>query len=89
MKKANHSLWIVLILLTSAFAVSLWIHEVSLARAFNKPPIADAGGPYSGYESVPITFDASESSDPDGKITTYTWDFDDNVAYLGKTVTHV
>jgi len=42
-----------------------------------KPPIAEAGGPYSGNEGSPISFDASGSSDPDGKSLQYRWYFSD------------
>lgn len=41
----------------------------------NLPPIADAGGPYSGVVGEPITFDASGSDDPDGSIVGYRWDW--------------
>jgi len=41
------------------------------------PPVADAGGPYSGNEGSPISVDASGSYDPDGgTIVTYEWDWD-------------
>ena len=41
----------------------------------NSPPTADAGGPYTGVTDIPVTFDASESSDIDGSIVGYRWDF--------------
>ncbi|UCD91595.1 MAG: DUF4159 domain-containing protein, partial [Methanobacteriota archaeon] len=37
----------------------------------NKPPLADANGPYVGNEDTPITFDGTGSYDPDGRITIY------------------
>jgi subtilisin-like proprotein convertase family protein len=43
----------------------------------NAPPVADAGGTYSGNEDVAVSFDASRSNDPDGSIVEYTWDFGD------------
>ncbi len=45
------------------------------------PPVADANGPYTGvieYIAVPITFDGTGSYDPDGTITSYEWDLDND-----------
>ena len=48
---------------------------------FNLPPTADAGGPYSADENVVITFNGSDSNDPDGSIVGYRWDFDNDGTY--------
>ena len=45
------------------------------------PPVADANGPYSGYEGTPITFDATGSTDLDGTIDLYEWDWNNNGTY--------
>jgi hypothetical protein len=44
----------------------------------NEPPVADINGPYTGYEGSAVTFDASGSSDPEGDILDYRWDFDND-----------
>lgn len=58
----------------------------------NIPPIADAGGPYDamrGKGQAVVTFDGSGSTDSDGIIVSYEWDFGDNSATeSGETVTH-
>ncbi len=43
----------------------------------NDPPVADAGGPYSGYTGQAISFNGSGSYDSDGSITNYLWDLGD------------
>lgn len=47
------------------------------AAPVNTPPTANANGPYSGYEGVAINFSSAGSSDADGIITNYSWNFGD------------
>lgn len=58
----------------------------------NQPPVADPGGPYNammGKGQAIVNFDGSNSSDPDGTIESYTWDFGDNSEPAsGATVSH-
>ncbi|MCK6629761.1 MAG: PKD domain-containing protein [Anaerolineae bacterium] len=57
----------------------------------NTPPTADAGDPATammGKGQAFVTFDGSSSSDADGTIYTYEWDFGDGETDSGQSVTH-
>jgi VCBS repeat-containing protein len=54
----------------------------------NDAPIADANGPYSGGIGAQIDFDGSRSSDVDGTIVSYDWDFGDGNFGSGSNPTH-
>jgi hypothetical protein len=44
----------------------------------NEPPVASAGeSPLFSYPGAALTFDGSESYDPDGDIISYDWHFDE------------
>ncbi len=49
------------------------------------PPVAEAGGPYTGTVGQPLTFDGTGST---GSISQYLWNFGDGHAAQGATVTH-
>jgi len=53
----------------------------------NIPPVANAGGPYSGNEGSPITFDGSGSSSICG-FPTLRWDFSDGGVAFGESPQH-
>src|SRR6059036_2893448 len=57
----------------------------------NQPPVADAGGPYTGGDTAAIAFDGTRSFDPDDDLPLdYTWDFGDgNTAIGARRRTHM
>ena len=59
-----------------------------IGEAPNEPPVCDANGPYNGTVNVPVTFDGSGSSDPDGTVDSYVWDFGDGSTDTGVNPTH-
>lgn len=66
-------------------AALLTIHVADTPR----PPTANPGGPYAGAAGVPIAFDGSGSSDPDGTpLASYSWEFGDGAAGAGPTPSH-
>ena len=46
-------------------------------------PISDPGGPYVGTPNTLLVFDGRASSDPDGQIVDYQWDFGDGSTGAG------
>jgi parallel beta-helix repeat protein len=55
----------------------------------DKPPTARfTMGPASPLVYEPVTFNASTSSDPDGKVVDFTWNFGDGVKASGVVVRH-
>ena len=63
--------------------------EYKFITSVNPPPIASfTYSPGSLIVNQPITFDASSSTDPDGTIVNYEWDFGDGSTAIGITATH-
>ncbi len=54
----------------------------------NVPPVASAGNDFTTAPGEVVTFDASASTDADGKISRYYWEFGDGAVSEGKVVKH-
>lgn len=54
----------------------------------NIAPTAESNGPYNGFVGTSVTFNATGSSDSDGTIELYHWDFGDGAEGDGETIFH-
>ncbi len=63
--------------------------EVSITVGDNESPTAEfVFSPPSPNVNEDVVFDASDSTDPDGTISSYDWDFNDTKTGHGKLITH-
>jgi PKD repeat protein len=59
------------------------------ASSGNQPPAASASAsPMSGVAPLAVSFSGGASSDPDGTITSYAWNFGDGTSGTGITASH-
>ncbi|GAI24936.1 unnamed protein product, partial [marine sediment metagenome] len=61
----------------------------SVSPQLNIEPVVNMNGPYEGNVEIPVMFSSSGTSDPDGTIIGYRWDFDDGSEYnYGENPSH-
>ena len=60
----------------------------ALVTISNRPPVASPGGPYAGTRLQGVAFNGSASSDPNGDVLSYSWDFGDGATGTGATPSH-
>lgn len=63
---------------------------LSFSAVAGRPPVAKMNvSPDTGYLPLLITFDGSQSTDPEGAIVSYEWTFGDGGTASGPTVSHL
>jgi PKD repeat protein len=79
-----------LILLSCVVGMSVLVLALASCALFNKLPTAGftIGPSTTGPVPFAVTLSGVPSSDPDGEIKTYSWDFGDGAVGTGKSVAH-
>jgi len=81
---------------SGSFTVNLTIRDddgaegmdTTSVNVLNLDPIADAGNDFTASVGENLTFNGSASTDPDGTIVNYTWDFDDDSIGYNMSLNH-
>lgn len=60
----------------------------SAGELSNQGPRAVVTGPATGLTGTPVAFSGAQSTDPDGSIVSYSWNFGDGATGTGASVTH-
>jgi PKD repeat protein len=85
---ATHGVYTVTLTVTDSADNPCNSATVSRTITVNAPPVANAGGGRSLVAGEIAAFDAGASSDPDGTIVSYLWDFGDGSQAAGPAVRH-
>jgi hypothetical protein len=74
---------------TSAFPIST-SYDLTVWTITDAPPVASfSASTLAPYPGTTVNFNAVNSYDPDGYLTSYHWDFGDGTTGSGQTVSHV
>lgn len=65
-----------------------YVISIIVLKEDQYPPIAEANGPYEAFINENISFNATDSYDPDGAIVLYYWDFGDHNISSSKNPIH-
>lgn len=85
---AQPGTYTVTLTVTDAFGATSTATISVVVTQINRPPVANAGGPYGANDGTPISFNGAGSTDPDNNITTYSWSFGDGSTATGSTPSH-
>lgn len=64
------------------------IYKINYVVGNRQPTAVATATPSEGLAPLAVTFDGSASSDPDGDLLTFAWDFGDGMTGSGATITH-
>jgi hypothetical protein len=76
------------VVFTASNAIAGMATTQIIITELNRAPVANPGGPYTGVAGIPIHFNGSASSDPDGNALSYLWDYGDLMTGAGATPDH-